>query len=245
MPHSAGTGYGFNTTSPNSWSWIARVLPYIEQGNLHTVGGLGNNPMPTIAASLQSPGVLTASTVVKTLTCPSDPESGRTYNNRAGTGSTVMGPTNYKGVAGSNWAWGSFTNVGPSGSNNGLDNGDGIFYRSDFNRTLTLTSITDGTSNTLMIGEDLPALNVHCGWAFFNHATGTASIPLNNAMRAGQPGYQNPTDWPNVYSFRSQHTGGGNFAMGDGSIRFVRDSITLANYRAAATRAGGETLNLD
>jgi prepilin-type processing-associated H-X9-DG protein len=156
-----------------------------------------------------------------------------------------MGNTNYKGVAGSNWAWGSFVNAGPTGNTNGLDAGDGIFYRSDFNRPLTLLAITDGTSNTLMIGEDIPGMNIHCSWAFFNHATGTAAIPLNNAMVAGQPGFNNPGDWPNVYSFRSRHTGGGNFALADASVRFVRQNIDLAQYRAAATRAGGEVSNLD
>src|SRR5437660_11937289 len=35
MPASAGAGYNYNPTSPNCWSWLARVLPYIEQGNLY------------------------------------------------------------------------------------------------------------------------------------------------------------------------------------------------------------------
>ena len=52
-------------------------------------------------------------------------------------------------------------------------------------------------------------------------------------------------DWPNVYSFRSLHTGGANFGLGDGSVRFVRDSIDIAQYRAAATISGGEVVTLD
>jgi prepilin-type processing-associated H-X9-DG protein len=44
---------------------------------------------------------------------------------------------------------------------------------------------------------------------------------------------------------RSAHPGGVNVALADGSVRFVRDSIPLANWRALGTRAGGETLGID
>jgi prepilin-type processing-associated H-X9-DG protein len=141
-------------------------------------------------------------------------------------------------------AWGTYTNTGPSGNNNGLDLGDGLFYRDDGRRTLTLGQITasDGLANTLMLGEDIPGMNVHCGWPNANYANGTCAIPLNSGMQSGQPGYNSPGDWPDLYSFRSRHTGGANFAVGDGSVRFVTQSINLATYRAAATWRGGEVL---
>jgi prepilin-type N-terminal cleavage/methylation domain-containing protein/prepilin-type processing-associated H-X9-DG protein len=247
--------YGYDDNG-RSWSWISVILPYIEQGPLHTTAGSNGSlatPGPTaIANAPAAPAptfnqhVAVHSTSIKVLGCPSDPNGNQRSTNRAN-GSTASGAgvTNYKGVSGSNWAWGSFTNAGPTGNTNGLDAGDGMFYRSDTARPLTLVAIQDGTSNTLMIGEDLPLRNTHCGWTRSNYANGTCSIPLNNALQTGQPGFNSPGDWGNVYSFRSQHTGGANFALGDGSVRFVRDSIALANYRAAATINGGETLSLD
>jgi prepilin-type processing-associated H-X9-DG protein len=63
-------------------------------------------------------------------------------------------------------------------------------------------------------------------------------------MVSGQPGYNNPGDWPNVYSFRSRHTGGGNFCYADGTVRFVRDSIGLPTYYALATRSGNEAVSV-
>ncbi len=242
MPPNANPGPAYNGSSANQWSWMSQILPYIEQGNLYA-GGLGTPQ--TTPINVQLGGVAICSTQIKTFLCPSDPSSVIALTNRANVGALAMGSSNYKGVAGSNWAWGTYTNAGPTGNTNGLDAGDGIFYRTDGTRPLTLLGITDGTSNTLMIGEDIPGMNQHCSWAFFNHATGTCSIPLNNAMVTGQPGFGNIGDWGNVYSFRSRHTGGANFTMGDASVRFVRQSVDIAQYRASATRAGGEVANLN
>lgn len=48
-----------------------------------------------------------------------------------------------------------------------------------------------------------------------------------------------------IMSARSQHTGGVNVGMGDGSVRFVADSINLATWRAVGTRAEGESTNFE
>jgi len=255
MPANGGSGYNYNNTSVNCWSWLAQLLPYVEQGPLSasiplTASTANTTPgQPTFGSATARAAILTP---IPTFKCPSDPDGGTNLSNRANLSSSeVFSPSNYKGVCGSNWAWGTYTNNGPTGNNNGLDVGDGIFYRTDGipgtsgHGPMTLVGITDGTANTLMVGEDLPALNVHSDWAFFNHATGTCSIPLNNALKTSDPGYNNPSDWPNVYSFRSRHPGGANFARADGTVVFVRDSIDIAAYRAASTARGGETIGIN
>lgn len=223
------------TAGYTHWSWIARILPYIEQENYSKQLGIdSNNAISNVLTLLGNP--------IKTVKCPSD-ESPATRTNLANFPSgTAVGVTSYKGVSGSNWAWGSFAYTPPSGGNNGLDAGNGIFWRSDYNRSLTMTQILDGTSNTLMVGEDIANINQHNGWPYSNGATGTCAIPLNNGLKAGDPGYNNIGDWGNVYSFRSRHTGGANFALADGSVRFVSQTIALQTYRDASTHAGGETL---
>lgn len=232
--------YGYDDNG-RSWSWIYQVLPYIEQEPLYKqiVPGAANTP----PASFNTYATQHAA-VIAVLLCPSDsPAANPSFNRANGNTGSGCGLTNYKGVSGSNWAWGSYPNNGPTGNNNGLDVGDGLFYRSDFTQKITIQGIADGSSNTLMIGEDIPDLDTHCGWPRSNYANGTCAIPLNNCLRPGNPGFNNPGDWPNVYSFKSRHTGGANFAWGDARVTFVSDSIDINVYRAMATRAGSETFS--
>ena len=131
MPANAGPGYNFNPTSPYCWSWLARILPYIEQNNLYVACGI---PASTINAAGAN-----AATSVKTFLCPSDLSiNGLPRTDEANIGSSfnyggpnvTVGLTNYKGVSGDNWDWGTYVNT-VNGNNNGLDAGNGIFYRTD------------------------------------------------------------------------------------------------------------------
>ena len=234
-----GGGSGCCGANLPRWSWIARMLPYIEQEPLYRSA---NIPISRLDAV---PNVLAHSFPV--LFCPSDNAiTLRTLSNRANI-SGPMGLTNYKGVSGSNWCWGTWTlnGRGPLGFNcNGLENGNGLFFRTDVRWRYRIDDVKDGTSNTFFIGEDIPERNTHCSWSYSNHANGTCAIPPNNAMVPGQPGYNNPGDWPHVYSFRSNHTGGLQFAFGDSSVRFVKTSINLNVYRAMATHRGEEVVDI-
>lgn len=235
----ANTGCCYNA-GQRQYSWITRILPYVEQGPLYNIVFSAN---PEYAAGTTQ-GLTLARTVIPLVRCPSD-DTPETRTNVANHPAVAIASTSYKGVSGSNWAWGSYQlNVGGVYSNNGLDTGNGIFYRSDFRRKLTLLQITDGTSNTLMIGEDIGNLDIHNAWYYPNGANGTCCIPLNNALVAGQPGFNNPGDWPNVYSFRSRHTGGANFALADGTVVYVSQTININIYRALASINGGEIASI-
>jgi prepilin-type N-terminal cleavage/methylation domain-containing protein len=225
-------------TNARQWSWLARMLPFIEQGNLYDQTKVGQN-------ELLSNSLPYIKLTVKSFLCPSEPDSLQPRTDCANfPGGTPVGQTNYKGVAGANWAWGNWTYTSPgAASNDGLDGGDGIFFRSDVKKTMTMASVKDGTSNTFMIGEDIPSMNIHCAWPYSNTTTGTCAIPPNTGVPKGTPpGIDTtPGNWPNVYSFRSRHPAGLQFAIADGSVSFVSKTIDLQVYRNLATRDGGET----
>ncbi len=227
-----------------NWSWIAHVLPYIEQSPLYNsisaLGGASSIDNVTLQTAYNN-GYINKN--IKSLLCPSDSSSlnSSLMTNRADLGN-VIGLTNYKGVSGANWAW-TFGVAGTGSTNgdtNGLADGDGLFFRGDGNKRHRIVDIRDGTSNTFMVGEDIPQYNQWCSWPYSNNAVGTCGIPPNYQM----PPQMNaaPGNWPTTYSFRSFHTGGLQFAYADGSVHFIQQGIDTATYRAMATINGQEVL---
>jgi len=225
-----------------NWSWIAHVLPFIEQGPLHgQISALGGGNMDTVTLQAAANANL-LNININVLMCPADSPADALKSNRADL-SGQIGLTNYQGVSGQNWQWTFvFSGVGRTTSQNGLADGDGIFFRGDGNKKIKLAAIKDGTSNTLMIGEDLPQFNQWCSWPYSNNAVATCAIPPNYQMPPAMAA--SPGNWPTTYSFRSNHTGGLQFALADGTARFVSASIDLPTYRALATAQGGESVQL-
>ena len=96
--------------------------------------------------------------------------------------------------------------------------------------------------NTFMIGENKVGSCCLEGWAHTDSAVATCAIPPNVKLPNGQP-YPS-SEWQNTYSFSSYHAGGVQFALADGSVRFIGDSISLDVYRALATRGAGEVAQM-
>jgi prepilin-type processing-associated H-X9-DG protein len=106
-----------------------------------------------------------------------------------------------------------------------------------------MRSITDGTSNTFLVGElSFRNANGYRAWSrgcwktptdWNCHACKNVTFPLNSTPYNGSNNF-------NDVSFGSMHPGGANFAMCDGSTRFVDVGIDLGVYRALASRDGGE-----
>jgi prepilin-type N-terminal cleavage/methylation domain-containing protein/prepilin-type processing-associated H-X9-DG protein len=234
-----------------NWSFLARVLPYIEQDNLYRQT---NNCSSTIAQC--STQILSR---IDVFLCPSDPVSNRGPSNLDPCdGYLPAGVTNIKGVAGANWGggpvgspswWGTdpqWVNPDRGGNYSGIDYGDGIFWvQNTFagdRRTVRIPDIRDGLSNTFLLGESLASRNVDNIWCHALDAVATCAIDPN-ARRADGTDYD-PDDWPNVYGFSSLHPGGLQFAYADGSVHFISNAIPRPVYRALATRAGGEVVEI-
>jgi len=213
--------------------WIAQSLPFLEQaamfdqlaahfGTAFVSGGGINAPecRPTIATTLS------------VLACPSDTGPATSTGQHQFSGVNVA-LTDYKGVLGSN-RMGSSIHPGP-GDCHSRPGCNGSFYRNSFHDRVSLTMFTDGTSQTFLVGEDVPSENTHSAAYYANGDYASCHGPPNFFPRPARPG-----EWWDVMTFRSRHPGGVQFAMADGATRFITETIDTAVYQSLATKAGGE-----
>ncbi len=236
------------------WSFFARMLPYLEQGNFHS----------TIDFDLPLTDPVNAGgrrKVVSSFRCPSDagPPSIQIYDcgsppsvSNTPTVLTDGGGTSYVGNLG-----GGMTGGDPNYGCYEYQPFNGIFHR---NVSIRAADVTDGLSNTLGIGERHGSF-VQSAWAgivagqevIYNSAA--RPLPYNPAL----PPCQNwrPTitavvvhnrqytlNAPNgsPASYYSPHVGGGNFLLMDGSTRTISASIDLSIMRGLSTRNNQEVI---
>jgi prepilin-type processing-associated H-X9-DG protein len=154
---------------------------------------------------------------------------------------------------------GSVYGCGGSGWNGSKQQGVFLYANDDNNNWATrLADMFDGTSNTAMIGEITNSQYVTPS------NTGDSKFPIwisaqNNGwcgnLDGGAAGVfrlmefpyvinTNPTLFESNFAFGSKHPGGAQFGMGDGSVKFVSETVNILVYRAAGTRGGGESLQL-
>ncbi len=270
---------GYKSTSMN-WSFLAKLLPYIEQENLYKAGRIGEGangyPEPperpgvnqqefevpdTVPGTLKFAGEAVTGTAIKTFLCPSDSDVGNGnyrdaaayYKGRGRPTGTLVGKSNYFGCAGAVNPWQTpYTNPSTElasdlAANHGWQrdpwrNGDGILFPSSFRRPRRITDVTDGTSNTLMIGEDVWGRNTLFpgNWVHSVSQYRLTNCPINYR----QPNGQYWTRWFDL-GFNSRHPGGAQFALADGSVRFISESIPLGMLRALGTIKGGEVVQVN
>jgi prepilin-type N-terminal cleavage/methylation domain-containing protein len=258
--------YSFSTSTPD-YGWLALLLPFIEQDNLYTTCNIPINPL----GATQNATLLANSP--PNFLCPSDPSGITSWTNNTDTAGTPGGVTNYFACLGANWGgdpngtgWNNqfgsggvfagpildprWANPSITGTYDGLDFGDGAFQGYYFPTTIPFNvkgfrfaAISDGLSNTFMVGEALVAVCNWNWWAYGNGSIRTAAIGPNAIQLNGVP--YPPTDWINCFGFSSGHIQGVQFVYCDGSVHSIHNSIDLRVYHAMATRAGGEVAQAD
>ena len=117
---------------------------------------------------------------------------------------------------------------------------NGLFFRTTYREPQRLANVLDGTSNTFMVGEDVPMHNDHSAAYYANGDYASCHAPLNFF-----PDPPDPRNWPDVMSFRSRHPQGANFCLADGSVRFIGEDIAHALYRALGTKNGRESASVE
>jgi prepilin-type processing-associated H-X9-DG protein len=260
-------GFPF-TNQGNLWGWGTMILPYLDQTNLYNAlqampggtSGLGGTASGFNAVMTSfSPAAALLQTQVPVYRCPSDsgispftiPAAGI---NGCFPGATAsFGRSNYAGVLGS-----TYGNI----LNNGLLSGDGSFAESSYR---SFKSYTDGLSNTFLVGERRSPGSVagkftggdtiwagsgddnFPDWQGFSLHLGACdpASPLNQKTAVAPSGAGGQP----FIAFGSTHSGGGQFLLGDGSVRFVSDSIASgppgkagSTYQNLAAIADGQII---
>jgi prepilin-type N-terminal cleavage/methylation domain-containing protein len=201
-------------TVPGQWSFRAMMLPQVEAKN--TWDNIDFNYQPHCFAASAAAGANNPSDdSIPVYFCSSDPNSKKVFKNYFG--ADYM-PTEYMGVSGGT----------PDTAF------DGAFY---VNSGLGLADFTDGTSNTLIIGERGIPDDLFWGWATCGATSYDIYISMQYGFSKGKA--SNPIDLSHFWSY---HPGGAQFVLCDGSARFISYNINYQTLLALATRNKGEVV---
>jgi prepilin-type N-terminal cleavage/methylation domain-containing protein/prepilin-type processing-associated H-X9-DG protein len=222
--------WAFPVTSDKVGGWTTRCLPYIEQANLFK--GL---EAATSVPQLSSAYTIFLDTRTKLMYCPSDSLALQAHSSGAAI-------TTYLGVTGND-------------ERDGSDATNGVFAVYDWRdaqpkRPIKITSITDGTSNTVMVGERPPSSDLRWGWWTYSDSDNILAHPNRETFTISGCG-GNEVFRPDVPSnpvaachYWSMHIGGANWLLADGSVRFITYTQAGAITRMASIN-GGEVFTLN
>ena len=160
--------------------------------------------------------------VVKTFYCP-----------------TRRSPRLYKGQAKSDYA----------ASRGTSDNG--VARRADLGHTVNMAGVTDGTSNTMMLGET----RIHLGFMESGGCCGDNESAYNSGWADDVVRHGNVPPAPDIRDaaiasgatdghFGGSHTGGLNIGLADGSVRFIRFSVNRTTFQRLNRRDDGQVVNV-
>lgn len=137
--------------------------------------------------------------------------------------------------------------LSPTGAYGSGANHRGMFDYRSVSSAVTFASITDGLSNTFALGEVASVVRSQSSvWYTSTGATNGTCLPMNWTLQRclRDPAYAIANSWTGR-GFSSFHSGGANFGMADGSVRFIKQSIDQRTYNALGSRRGGEVISAD
>jgi len=257
-----GTGGPADDRGPG-WGWAALMLPYIEQGNLHDQIQFDKDIADPANAVVRT-------TSLPVFRCPSDDGATKTfavdslgdsgsYSNplKAPSGNPVLvAHSDYVGIFGNPEITPDPGYLLPAATYpERSPEHQGMFYR---NSGVRIADVTDGTSNTLFVGERCSNL----AYATWTGAVTGGQVPAkipdtygygpegSPVLILGHTGdvFDIPPHTPNssvnhVDDFWSYHPQGANFLFVDGSVTQINDTINPQIYWALGTKAGNEIID--
>jgi type II secretory pathway pseudopilin PulG len=247
----------WNGTGGNTWeagqhrkgSIFTKLLPQMEQDPLHDQIDFRLDVEAQLAALKF--GNANDAKQLEAFRCPSDdwePNNVTLTNYAPNIGAQAM-----PGQGGTCTVYpGNIFGNGPAGhgSTEASDQTSGVFSRYSYGARIA--DITDGTSNTICIGEiRMWCGDHHRGGLFNSNALWTATTaPINFPTCPNQgPGTSTGSftcnhfaNWQTSQGFKSRHPGGAQFVLCDGSTRFIAETIDYRNYQRLGSRRDAEPL---
>lgn len=263
-----GGTYG-SLASNNSWErrnapnvgWQVRILPLMEQTELFDK--INFNALSAYETEVQLNGISAKAREIQVpyAMCPSDFREPVRNGWAQGSYSGVLGSQRCSSSDSSCNTWlTAETHYMLTGSEDHGDSSDPRDVSGCFGRLgpqLRFASISDGSSNTFLVGEVLLDCTDHtAGWWHHNggnNAHASTSAPLNTMTTcarsqadAEQRGYFNPqcwqkSNWNYSWGFRSSHDAGAQFLFADGSVHFVPQTINYNTYQLLGARNDGRS----
>jgi prepilin-type N-terminal cleavage/methylation domain-containing protein/prepilin-type processing-associated H-X9-DG protein len=254
-------------------SWVVEVAPFLEQDAFRQrwLATLTTSN-PYLAAVQGGPNSLYA-TAIKSLVCPADafPTPPVAQINAPGTRpgypDGIYGALTSYGPNTGTRGWASLFDP-PK-----ID--DGVFLVLNYTQTVRIADITDGTSSTILFGEayhrdalwktfsdqcmysaspNLGDMSTTAAWYWVDYVARNAAVPINwqltpSVVAGPFPAPFSPpcrdVQYKRLGAYGSGHGGGANVVFADGSVHFLRDSLSLATLQALSTRAAGEVITED
>jgi prepilin-type N-terminal cleavage/methylation domain-containing protein/prepilin-type processing-associated H-X9-DG protein len=244
-------------------AWLVHLYPFMEATNIYNgfnfslTGPPFGLPWYNTSNSF-GPTAVTAATI-GSLLCPSDGVANAPFKQKYPFDATdaltnFLSRSNYLGYFGNN-------NMGAAYAKDASH----LKATFGFNVSTKLAEFTDGSSNSLMIGEYLTGGGRDeqdgrgCMWADFagysqiyTQLTPNSSSPdllypiyCFNYPSMNLPCSQGTGGGTDTAASRSRHPGGVNNVFGDGSVRFVKSTVNVFVWRALGSIAGGETISAD
>ena len=229
-------GYVRNTNSSTGprfpmTGWAVYILPQMEQASLYDLIDSESNGFSVDWNTDNQPLFDAANQVVAPYLCPSDPSDG--INTDWGINNSLTGNR--------------------AGKSNYVANNQAM----RMNSKLKMRDITDGTSNTFLIGEKTSQNGFYAGIWMGGHRWGSADTNYTDEGVFGRAndahggvdyrinGDGTGATTPSVHlknNYSSAHQGGAHFAFADGSVQFLSENISLDIFNGLSTEDGGEVI---